>query len=29
MEYERKLSSSRWVGLGMVFTVFSLIAWGL
>ena len=29
MEYEGKLSSSRWVGLGMVFTVFSLIAWGL
>ncbi len=29
MEYEAKLSSSRWVGLGMVFTVFSLIAWGL
>ncbi len=29
MEYEQKLSSSRWVGLGMVFTVFILIAWGL
>jgi len=29
MEYESKLSSSRWVGLGMVFTVFILIAWGL
>ena len=29
MEYEEKLSSSRWVGLGMVFTVFILIAWGL
>ena len=29
MEYESKLSSSRWVGLGMVSTVFILIAWGL
>ncbi|MBN4081407.1 hypothetical protein JYT44_03485 [Caldithrix abyssi] len=29
LEYERKLSSSRWVGLGMVFTVFGLIAWGM
>jgi len=29
MEYERKLSSSRWVGLGMVFTIFGLIGWGL
>ncbi len=29
MEYERTLSSSRWVGLGMVFTALGLIAWGL
>ncbi|MEA1882387.1 MAG: hypothetical protein U9N31_08315 [Candidatus Marinimicrobia bacterium] len=29
LEYERKLSSSRWVGMGMVLTVFMLIAWGL
>ena len=29
IEYERKLSSSRWVGLGMVFILFSLMTWGL
>jgi len=29
MEYEVSLSSSRWVGLGMVFTAFTLIVWGL
>ncbi len=29
MEYERKLSSSKWVGMGMVLTVFGLIAWSL
>lgn len=29
MEYEESLSSSRWVGLGMVFTVLALISWGL
>ncbi len=29
MEYEASLSSSRWVGLGMVFTVLALISWGL
>ena len=29
IEYEHKLSSSRWVGLGMVFILFSLMTWGL
>ena len=28
MDYETSLSSSRWVGLGMVFTVLALISWG-
>ena len=29
MEYEASLSSSRWVGLGMVVIVLALISWGL
>jgi hypothetical protein len=29
LEYDRKFSSSSWVGLGMVFVTFGLIVWGL
>ncbi|MBT3478557.1 MAG: hypothetical protein HOA15_01265 [Candidatus Marinimicrobia bacterium] len=29
LEYDRRLSSSSWVGLGMVFATFGLIVWGL
>ena len=29
MEYEQKLSSSRWVGMGMVFVILGLMSWGM
>ena len=29
LEYEQKLSSSRWVGMGMVFVILGLISWGM
>ena len=29
MQYEQKLSSSRWVGMGMVFVILGLMSWGM
>ena len=29
LEYERKISSGRWIGIGMVSIIMSLIAWGI
>ena len=29
LEYEQKLSSSRWVGMGMVFVILGLMSWGM
>ena len=29
LEYEQGISSGRWVGIGMVFIIMSLIIWGI